>query len=69
MPDKGPAGVKGYSVDVFKAAVGLLPYPVSFDFILFGDGLKNPSYNDLIQKVSDNVRNIPYHSILDVIAV
>ncbi|CAA6668731.1 unnamed protein product [Spirodela intermedia] len=25
--DKGPDGVKGYAIDVFKAAVSLLPYP------------------------------------------
>ncbi|XP_062188133.1 glutamate receptor 3.4-like [Phragmites australis] len=54
MPDNGPDGVKGFSVDVFKAAISLLPYPVTCKFLLFGDGLKNPSYNDLIQKVSDN---------------
>ncbi|KAG8099822.1 hypothetical protein GUJ93_ZPchr0013g35312 [Zizania palustris] len=53
MKDKGPDGVKGFSVDVFKAAISLLPYPVAFNFVLFGDGLKNPSYSDLVQKVSD----------------
>ncbi|KAL6840736.1 hypothetical protein ACP4OV_029600 [Aristida adscensionis] len=54
MQDNGPDGVKGFSVDVFKAAMSLLPYPVTFKFVLFGDGLKNPNYNDLIQKVTDN---------------
>ncbi|KAG2637391.1 hypothetical protein PVAP13_2NG515400 [Panicum virgatum] len=52
--DKGPDGVKGFAVDVFKAAISLLPYPVSCNFVLFGDGLKNPSYSDLVQKVSEN---------------
>ncbi|KAG2645765.1 hypothetical protein PVAP13_2KG450200 [Panicum virgatum] len=52
--DNGPDGVKGFAVDVFKAAISLLPYPVSCDFVLFGDGLKNPSYSDLVQKVSEN---------------
>nr|CAB3458129.1 unnamed protein product [Digitaria exilis] len=54
MQDNGADGVKGFAVDVFKAAISLLPYPVSCDFILFGDGLKNPSYSDLVQKVSEN---------------
>ncbi|KQK15965.1 glutamate receptor 3.4 isoform X1 [Brachypodium distachyon] len=54
MQDNGPDGVKGFSVDVFKSAVSLLPYPVAFNFVLFGDGLKNPSYSDLVQKVSEN---------------
>ena len=54
----GPDGVKGSSVDVFKSAISLLPYPVGCTFVLFGDGLKNPSYSDLVQKVSENVSNI-----------
>ncbi|KAL6647241.1 hypothetical protein ACP70R_014678 [Stipagrostis hirtigluma subsp. patula] len=52
--DSSPDGVSGYCVDVFKAAVALLPYPVPVSFILFGDGVKNPSYSELVQKVADN---------------
>ncbi|KAG6484310.1 glutamate receptor 3.4-like isoform X1 [Zingiber officinale] len=52
--DSNPDGVKGYCIDVFKAAINLLPYPVPYSFILFGDGIKNPSYNDLIEKVYEN---------------
>ncbi|WOL15141.1 glutamate receptor 3.4-like isoform X1 [Canna indica] len=52
--DNSPDGVKGFCIDVFKAAVNLLPYPVPYSFILFGDGLKNPSYNDLVGKVYEN---------------
>ncbi|CAL9778697.1 unnamed protein product [Musa acuminata subsp. burmannicoides] len=52
--DNGPDVVKGYCIDVFKAAVNLLPYPVPYSVILFGDGLKNPNYNDLVEKVSQN---------------
>jgi glutamate receptor, ionotropic, plant len=59
--DNGPDGVKGFAVDVFKAAISLLPYPVSCNFVLFGDGLKNPSYTDLVQKVSENVSSILLH--------
>lgn len=58
MQDDGPDGVKGFAVDVFKAAISLLPYPVSCKFVLFGDGLKNPSYSELVQKVSENVSTI-----------
>ncbi|KAM0915759.1 hypothetical protein ACQ4PT_010619 [Festuca glaucescens] len=54
MQDNGPDGVKGFSVDVFKSAISLLPYPVAYSFVLFGNGLKNPSYSDLVQKVSEN---------------
>ncbi|RCU61462.1 hypothetical protein SETIT_J003700v2 [Setaria italica] len=49
----GPDGVSGYCVDVFKAAVELLPYPVPVSFVLFGDGVKNPSYGELVQRVAD----------------
>ncbi|XP_072988214.1 glutamate receptor 3.5-like [Typha latifolia] len=52
--DNGPDGVKGYCIDIFKAAISLLPYAVPCEFILFGDGSQNPSYNDLVQKVADN---------------
>ncbi|OVA11506.1 Ionotropic glutamate receptor [Macleaya cordata] len=52
--EKGPNGVKGYSVDVFEAAVSLLPYAVPHTYILYGDGLRNPSYTDLVYMVADN---------------
>ncbi|CAL5092211.1 unnamed protein product [Urochloa decumbens] len=52
-PSGGPDGVSGYCVDVFKAAVALLPYPVPVSFVLFGDGVKNPSYGELVQRVAD----------------
>uniref|UniRef100_A0A0D9WUK5 Glutamate receptor n=1 Tax=Leersia perrieri TaxID=77586 RepID=A0A0D9WUK5_9ORYZ len=49
----GPDGASGYCVDVFKAAVSLLPYPVPVAYELVGDGVKNPSYGDLVQRVAD----------------
>ncbi|CAN6209084.1 unnamed protein product [Urochloa humidicola] len=52
-PSGGPDGVSGYCVDVFKAAVALLPYPVPVSFLLFGDGVRNPSYGELVQRVAD----------------
>ncbi|KAH0470094.1 hypothetical protein IEQ34_001652 [Dendrobium chrysotoxum] len=52
--DNSPDGVGGYAIDVFKAAINLLPYPVPLQFILFGDGSENPNYNELVQKVADN---------------
>ncbi|KAL7128815.1 hypothetical protein ABFS83_13G019000 [Erythranthe nasuta] len=52
--DKGPMGAKGYCIDVFEAAVALLAYPVPHQYILYGDGLRNPSYNDLVNDVAQN---------------
>ncbi|XP_057965816.1 glutamate receptor 3.2-like [Malania oleifera] len=46
--------IQGYSIDVFIAAVNLLPYPVPYRFVLFGDGRKNPSYGELVNKITTN---------------
>uniref|UniRef100_A0A1J3JEI1 Glutamate receptor n=1 Tax=Noccaea caerulescens TaxID=107243 RepID=A0A1J3JEI1_NOCCA len=47
--------VQGYCIDVFEAAVKLLSYPVPHEFIFFGDGLQNPNYNELVNKVATGV--------------
>ncbi|CAL0332175.1 unnamed protein product [Lupinus luteus] len=52
--DKNPPGVKGYCIDVFEAAINLLPYPVPRQYILFGNGDTNPDYNDLAYQLSQN---------------
>ncbi|EOX98906.1 Glutamate receptor 2 isoform 1 [Theobroma cacao] len=51
----GTDNVKGYCIDVFLAAIRLLPYAVPYRFIPFGDGHKNPSYYELVNKVSAGV--------------
>ena len=53
--DKNPLGVKGFCIDIFEAAIQLLPYPVPRTYILYGDGKKNPSYDNLISEVAANV--------------
>lgn len=53
--DNNPLGVKGYCIDIFEAAIQLLPYPVPRTYILYGDGKRNPSYDDLIGEVAANV--------------
>lgn len=52
--DKNPPGVKGFCIDVFEAAINLLPYPVPRQYILFGNGDRNPSYSDLANQVASN---------------
>ncbi|KAI4322549.1 hypothetical protein L6164_022231 [Bauhinia variegata] len=47
-------GVKGYCIDVFEAAVKLLPYAVPLKYILYGHGDRNPDYNDLVNQVAQN---------------
>ncbi|XVE69579.1 hypothetical protein DITRI_Ditri10aG0002500 [Diplodiscus trichospermus] len=43
---------KGFCIDVFTAAVNLLPYAVPYKFISFGDGRKNPTYMELVNKIT-----------------
>ncbi|CAN6276719.1 unnamed protein product [Urochloa humidicola] len=43
--------VGGFCIDVFAAAINLLPYPVAYRFIPFGNGRENPSYTQLINKI------------------
>ncbi|XP_021275405.1 glutamate receptor 3.2 isoform X3 [Herrania umbratica] len=51
----GTDNVEGYCIDVFLAAIRLLPYAVPYRFIPFGDGHKNPSYYELVSEVSAGV--------------
>jgi ionotropic glutamate receptor len=46
---------KGFCIDVFYAAVNLLPYAVPYKFIPFGDGRKNPSYTELVTSITTGV--------------
>ncbi|KAI6700266.1 hypothetical protein NL676_014590 [Syzygium grande] len=39
----------GYCIDVFTAALNLLPYAVPYKFIPFGDGHSNPSATELVR--------------------
>ncbi|CDY66698.1 BnaCnng51940D [Brassica napus] len=52
--EKNQLGVKGYCIDIFEAAVELLPYPVPRTYILYGDGKRNPSYDNLVNEVASN---------------
>ncbi|RDX61832.1 Glutamate receptor 3.2, partial [Mucuna pruriens] len=51
----GTNEVQGYCIDIFLAAIKLLPYAVQYKFILFGDGHKNPSYSDLVNMITSDV--------------
>ncbi|MED6196613.1 hypothetical protein PIB30_049133 [Stylosanthes scabra] len=52
--DNSPTGVQGYCIDVFEAALNLLAYPVPRQYILYGNGERNPEYNDLVDQVAQN---------------
>ncbi|KAJ0086243.1 hypothetical protein Patl1_09367 [Pistacia atlantica] len=52
---KGTDMFQGFCIDVFTAAVNLLPYAVPYQFIPFGDGTKNPSYTELVNSITTGV--------------
>lgn len=56
----------GYCIDVFTAALNLLPYPVPYKFIPFGDGKKNPINSDLLHKITIGVSIKRFLSIHDL---
>lgn len=47
--------VRGYVIDIFKEALKFVPYEVPYKFVPFGDGRVNPSYDELVQSVANNV--------------
>ncbi|KAE8645743.1 glutamate receptor 3.7 isoform X2 [Cucumis sativus] len=47
--------VRGYVIDIFKEALKFVPYEVPYKFVPFGDGKVNPSYDELVQSVANNV--------------
>ncbi|KAL8126956.1 glutamate receptor 3.3-like [Apium graveolens] len=49
---RGTNTFKGFCIDVFTAAVDLLPYAVPYEFISYGDGKENPSYTGLVNEVA-----------------
>ncbi|KAI5315263.1 hypothetical protein L3X38_044439 [Prunus dulcis] len=50
--------VEGYCIDIFLAAIKLLPYAVPYEFVLFGDGLKNPSYYEFVNMIASGIRRL-----------
>ena len=54
---------EGYCIDVFTAALNLLPYAVPYKLIPFGDGVKNPSSTDLVRMITTGV-SIKYQILI-----
>ncbi|KAK4386244.1 Glutamate receptor 3.7 [Sesamum angolense] len=46
---------QGYCIDLFDEVRKLVPYEIPFRFEPFGDGLKNPNYDELVRLVADGV--------------
>ncbi|BAT99864.1 hypothetical protein LR48_Vigan06g061300 [Vigna angularis] len=49
---KGSDMFEGFCIDVFLAAVNLLPYAVPYRFISYGDGKNNPSMTELVRLIT-----------------
>ncbi|CAN0926969.1 Glutamate receptor 3.2 [Linum grandiflorum] len=56
--DNGTNAVHGYCIDVFHAAIRLLPYQLPYEFIPFGDGLRNPDYSELVKEIPAGVLDV-----------
>nr|XP_023882720.1 glutamate receptor 3.6-like [Quercus suber] len=46
---------KGYCIDVFTAALSLLPYAVPYKLVPFGDSRNNPSCTELVRSITTGV--------------
>ncbi|KAK2657701.1 hypothetical protein Ddye_010753 [Dipteronia dyeriana] len=51
----GTDSVTGFCIDVFTAALNLLPYALPYKFIPFGDGHNNPSGTELVRLITAGV--------------
>ncbi|KAG7628123.1 Periplasmic binding protein-like I [Arabidopsis thaliana x Arabidopsis arenosa] len=47
--------ISGFCVDVFIAALNLLPYAVPFELLAFGSGHDNPSNSELVRLIRTGV--------------
>ncbi|KAF6154340.1 hypothetical protein GIB67_026796 [Kingdonia uniflora] len=63
--DKGINIMKGFCIDVFTAAVNLVPYPVPYKFTPIGDGKFNPNFTELVNSVKAD----DYDAIVGDIAI
>ncbi|XP_078167545.1 glutamate receptor 3.5-like isoform X3 [Carex rostrata] len=48
------SNASGFCIDVFNAAIKLLPYPVPCSYILIGNGTVNPNIDDAINMIAQN---------------
>ncbi|KAF4380244.1 hypothetical protein CsatB_002426 [Cannabis sativa] len=54
-PIKGTDMFTGYCIDVFTAALNLLPYAVPYKLQPFGDGVTNPNPTELVRMITAGV--------------
>ncbi|CAI5501802.1 unnamed protein product [Closterium sp. Naga37s-1] len=49
---EGNGRFSGFCIDVFHAAVAMLPYPLDFEFVQYGQDNVSPSYTELVLAVA-----------------
>ena len=64
MDTQNQTVIDGFCIQVFKAALDLVPYDVPYKFELLGDGITTPKYSDLIQKLANQVLIVIIYAIL-----
>ncbi|CAI5536307.1 unnamed protein product, partial [Closterium sp. Naga37s-1] len=50
---EGKERFSGFCIDVFRAAVAMLPYPLDYEFVQYGEENVSPSYNQMVLAVAD----------------
>ena len=45
----------GFAIEVFRKCVEKLGYSINYTLVPFGDGVSDPTYNDLVQKLVSKV--------------
>ncbi|MCO5556251.1 hypothetical protein L7F22_009797 [Adiantum nelumboides] len=57
--------IHGFCISVFQAALNHLPYAVPYDFVMIGDGVTTPTYNDLVLRLAQQ----EYDAIVGDVAI
>ena len=50
----------GFAIDVFQARINKLSYKVDYTLFAYGDGVTNPSYEDLVNKIVSQVLHLNF---------
>mgnify|MGYP002776892982 CR=1 FL=1 len=53
-PTNASLTFSGFAIEVFERCVEKLDYPLNYKFIGYGDGITDPSYNDLLHALVDS---------------
>lgn len=50
----GNSSAQGYCIDIFRKAISLVPDPPPYSFVVIGNGIENPNYDELLRMVAND---------------